>query len=88
VIRVTVTPLTARHSPLTSTAHSVTTNGVGTMIDNNHELTIGELDAVNGGFLREIIARIVENRRNERNAQDDKNQADALKGFQQILQEI
>ena len=30
------------------------------MIDNNHELTIGELDAVSGGFIREIISKIVE----------------------------
>jgi hypothetical protein len=30
------------------------------MIDNNHELTIGELDAVNGGFIREIISMIKE----------------------------
>ena len=30
------------------------------MIDNNHELTICELDAVNGGFIREIISMIKE----------------------------
>ena len=28
------------------------------MIDNNHELTICELDAVNGGFIREMISAI------------------------------
>jgi hypothetical protein len=30
------------------------------MIDNNHELTICELDAVNGGFIREIISMVKE----------------------------
>ena len=30
------------------------------MIDNNDELTICELDAVNGGFIREIISMIKE----------------------------
>ncbi len=30
------------------------------MIDNNHELTIGELDTVNGGFIREIISMVKE----------------------------
>jgi hypothetical protein len=82
VTRITVKPSRARHSPLTSTATSTT--GSGTMIDNHHELTMGELDAVNGGFLREIIARIVAGK----NAQEDKKQADALKGFQQALQEL
>ena len=53
--------------------------------DENRELTIGELDAVNGGFLREIIARIVEA---VNNAQDNKKQADAVKGFQQMLQDL
>ena len=30
------------------------------MIDDNHELTIGELDAVNGGFIKEIISMVKE----------------------------
>jgi hypothetical protein len=30
------------------------------MNDNNHELTICELDAVNGGFIREMISMIKE----------------------------
>ena len=30
------------------------------MIHNNHELTICELDAVNGGFIREIISAIAD----------------------------
>jgi hypothetical protein len=56
------------------------------MIDNNHELTIGELDAVNGGFLKEIIAQI--RLEAAMNAAEDKKQADALKGFQQALQDL
>ena len=95
-----VTPITAvvhpfRHSPSHQrrTAPQQTTAGVGPMNnqtsilnrDENRELTIGELDAVNGGFLREIIARIVEA---VNNAQDNKKQADAVKGFQQMLQDL
>ena len=30
------------------------------MIDDNHELTIGELDAVNGAFIKEIISMVKE----------------------------
>jgi hypothetical protein len=30
------------------------------MIDDNHELTIGELDAVNGGFIKETISMVKE----------------------------
>jgi len=30
------------------------------MIDNSHELTICELDTVNGGFIRELISAIAE----------------------------
>jgi hypothetical protein len=31
------------------------------MIDNNHELTIGELDAVSGGMLEGLLVNIVKN---------------------------
>jgi hypothetical protein len=57
------------------------------MIDNNHELTIGELDAVNGGFLREIIAKIVETFKNpEPPSQGGQN--DPAQMFQQVLQQL
>ena len=57
------------------------------MIDNNHELTIGELDAVSGGFLREIISKIVETFKNpEPPSQGGQN--DPAQMFQQILNQL
>ena len=57
------------------------------MIDNNHELTIGELDAVNGGFLWEIVAKFVESFKNpEPPSQGGQN--DPAQMFQQILQQL
>jgi hypothetical protein len=57
------------------------------MIDNNHELTIGELDAVSGGFLREIISKIVETFKSpEPPSQGGQN--DPAQMFQQILQQL
>ena len=57
------------------------------MIGNNHELTIGELDAVNGGFLREIVAKIVETFKSpEPPSQGGQN--DPAQMFQQILQQL
>jgi hypothetical protein len=46
VTHVTVSPVTARHSPLTQTAHSATK---GTMNNGNRELTINDLGIVSGG---------------------------------------
>ncbi len=46
-----------------------------------HELSSGELDAVSGGSPVSEQAKI-----NAQEAADNKKQADALKGFQQLLQ--
>jgi len=62
------------------------------MIDNNHELTIGELDAVNGGFLREIVAKIVDFAAEACKSSDGPTssggQNDPAQQFQQILQQL
>ena len=56
------------------------------MIDNNHELTICELDAVNGGFIREIISKIVEILKSPEPPSGGQN--DPAQQFQQILQQL
>jgi hypothetical protein len=57
------------------------------MIDNNHELTIGELDAVNGGFFTQIIAKFVEKSKSpEPPSQGGQN--DPAQMFQQIMQQL
>jgi len=58
------------------------------MIDNNHELTIGELDAVNGGFLREIIARIAAETCKNSEPPSQGGQNDPAQMFQQILNQL
>jgi hypothetical protein len=52
-----------------------------------HELSSEELDAVSGGTTISEQAKI-DALENAQKAQEDKKQADALKGFQQLLQEI
>jgi hypothetical protein len=57
-----------------------------TMIDNNHELTICELDAVNGGFIREIISAIAEILKSPEPPSGGQN--DPAQQFQQILNSL
>jgi hypothetical protein len=57
------------------------------MIDNNHELTICELDAVNGGFIREIISMIKEILKSPEPPSGG-GQNDPAQQFQQILQQL
>ena len=56
------------------------------MIDNNHELTMGELDAVNGGFIREIISAIVEILKSPEPPSGGQN--GPAQQFQQVLQQL
>ncbi len=56
------------------------------MIDNNHELTICELDAVNGGFIREMISAIVEILRTPEPPSGGQN--DPAQQFQQVLNSL
>ena len=57
------------------------------MIDNNNELTIGELDAVNGGFIREIISTIVEILKSTE-PPNSGGQNDPAQMFQQVMQQL
>jgi hypothetical protein len=57
------------------------------MIDNNHELTICELDAVNGGFIREIISMIKEILKSPEQPPSG-GQNDPAQMFQQIMQQL
>ena len=56
------------------------------MIDNNHELTICELDAVNGGFIREMISAIVEILRTPEPPSGGQNEP--AQQFQQVLNSL
>ena len=56
------------------------------MIDNNHELTICELDAVNGGFIREMISMIKEILTSPEPTSGG--QSDPAQQFQQIMQQL
>jgi hypothetical protein len=57
------------------------------MIDNNHELTFCELDAVSGGFIREIISKILEILKSpEPPSQGGQN--DPAQMFQQLMQQL
>ena len=56
------------------------------MIDNNHELTICELDAVNGGFIREIISAIAEILKSPEPPSGG--MSDSAQQFQQILNSL
>jgi hypothetical protein len=56
------------------------------MIDNNHELTMSELDAVNGGFIREIISKIVEILKSPEPPSGGQN--DPAQMFQQVLNSL
>jgi hypothetical protein len=56
------------------------------MIDDNHELTIGELDAVNGGFIKEFISMVKESQSQE---PPSGGQNDPLaQMFQQVLNSV
>lgn len=57
------------------------------MIDNNHELTIGELDAVNGGLFKEIAAKIIEIVKSP-GTPSQGGQNDPAQMFQQVLQQL
>ena len=57
------------------------------MIDNNHELTICELDAVNGGFIREMISAIVEILKSPEPPSGGPNDP-AAQQFQQVLNSL
>jgi hypothetical protein len=56
------------------------------MIDNNHELTICEIDAVNGGFIREMISAIVEILKTPEPPSGGQN--DPAQQFQQVLNSL
>jgi hypothetical protein len=57
------------------------------MIDNNHELTIGELDAVNGGSIGEIISMVKEMLKSPEPPSGGQNDP-AAQLFQQVLNSV
>jgi hypothetical protein len=61
------------------------------MIDNNHELTIGELDAVSGGMLEGLLGKIVNEMQKAGGSGEPGpggGQNDPAQMFQQILQQL
>jgi hypothetical protein len=53
-----------------------------------HELSSEELDAVSGGSMAALIAQAKQNVENAQQDRDNKKQAGALKGFQQMINDI
>jgi bacteriocin-like protein len=63
VIRITVSLIAARHSPLTSTAHMSPQHGSGTMDNQSNgsiQLTDKELAGVSGGEKKERVIKMEE----------------------------
>ena len=58
------------------------------MIDDNHELKIGELDAVNGGFIKEIISMVNEMQSQSQEPPSGGQNDPLAQLFQQVLNSV